>query len=150
MLWARVLADAMVVFHACYVLFVVLGLAAVIVGGARGWAWVRNPWFRFTHLAAIGYVVLEEALRWPCPLTVWEEQLRRLGGQQGYGGEFLGYWAHRLIFFDLPPAAFTVAYTLFGAAVVLTLVAVPPRRPGRGPGGTSGGGQRVADGPPSL
>ena len=32
MLWSRVLADLIVVFHAGYVAFVVLGLAAILVG----------------------------------------------------------------------------------------------------------------------
>ncbi|MGE3821772.1 MAG: DUF2784 domain-containing protein [Isosphaeraceae bacterium] len=131
MFWARVLADVLVVFHACYALFVVLGLGVILVGVARGWAWVRNPWFRLAHLAAIGYVVLEEVLRWPCPLTVWEKELRSLGGEQAYAADFLGHWAHRLLFFDFPPMVFTLAYLLFGAVVALTFLLAPPRWPGR-------------------
>ena len=38
-----------------------LGLLLVAVGGLRGWAWVRNPWFRLTHLAAIVAVSLRGA-----------------------------------------------------------------------------------------
>ncbi len=75
--WARMLADLIVVFHASYVSFVVLGLVAILVGAALHWRWVRNFWFRIAHLAAIGVVVLESLAGIPCPLTVWESQLRR-------------------------------------------------------------------------
>ena len=39
MLWARFLADAIVVFHAAFVAFVVLGMVAIVLGLAlrRGW-----------------------------------------------------------------------------------------------------------------
>ncbi|MFO0952037.1 MAG: DUF2784 domain-containing protein [Isosphaeraceae bacterium] len=131
MLWARVLADAIVVFHACYVAFVVLGLLVTVVGSFRGWGWVRNFWFRAAHLAAIGVVVLEEGIGMRCPLTVWEARLRVMGGQEAYRGDFLGEWAHRLIFVDAPPWAFSVAYVLFGVLVLAVFVIAPPRRPGR-------------------
>jgi len=127
MLWARILADAIVVFHATYVAFVVLGLVAILVGLWLRKGWARNPWFRGLHLAAIGVVVAESAMGIACPLTVWEHRLREIGGQHGYSGDFLGYWAHRLIFVDAPPWAFTVAYSLFGGVVFLTFLLAPPR-----------------------
>ena len=43
----RLLADVVVVVHAGYVLFVVIGLLVIAVGVARGWQGVRNPWFRW-------------------------------------------------------------------------------------------------------
>ena len=128
MIWARILADAIVVFHAIYVAFVVLGLVVILAGLWFRKRWARNPWFRWLHLGAIGVVVAESAMGIACPLTVWEHQLREAGGQRGYSGDFLGYWAHRLIFVDAPPRAFTVAYTLFGATVLLTFLLAPPRR----------------------
>jgi hypothetical protein len=127
MLWARVLADVMVMIHAAYVAFVVLGMAAIVIGLLLKWGWVRNFWFRAAHLAAIGFVVLEEVVDMRCPLTVWESRLRKLGGQQEYAADFLGYWAHRLIFVDAPPWAFTLVYSLFGACVLATFVLGPPR-----------------------
>ena len=54
MLWARVLADVIVVLHAAYVSFVVFGLAAILLGIVFRWSWVRNVWFRAIHLIAIG------------------------------------------------------------------------------------------------
>jgi Protein of Unknown function (DUF2784) len=131
MLWARVLADLMVVIHASYASFAVLGLVAVFAGVIFHWNWVRNVWFRAAHLAAIGIVVVESLAGIPCPLTVWEKELREVGGQAHYAGDFLGYWANRLLFFDAPAWVFTIIYTLFGLAVLAAFVLAPPRRRSR-------------------
>jgi hypothetical protein len=124
----RLLADLIVLFHAAYVLFVVLGLGLILVGICRGWGWVRNPVFRWTHLAMIGVVVLESWVGIMCPLTVWEQRLRELGGQESYRGDFIGNLVHELLFFEAPTWAFTSLYTVFGALVLLAFLAAPPRR----------------------
>ena len=131
MLWARVLADALVVLHATYVSFVVFGLAAILMGIVFRWSWVRNIWFRAIHLTAIAIVVGESIMGVPCPLTVWEAQLRKTAGQTSYTGDFLGHWAHQLIFFRADTWVFTLIYTLFGLAVLAAFVVAPPRRSSR-------------------
>ncbi len=67
MLWARILADLVVMLHALYVAFVVLGMAAILIGIALGRGWARNFWFRVLHLLAIGVVVAQEFLGPPAP-----------------------------------------------------------------------------------
>lgn len=131
MFWPRILADLIVVFHACYVGFVILGLVAIMAGIVCRWNWIRNFAFRVIHLAMIGIVVGEALAGIPCPLTVWEKQLREKAGQVAYTGDFLGYWAHQLIFFRAEPWVFTLCYSLFGLAVVFAFVAAPPRWPRR-------------------
>jgi hypothetical protein len=128
MLWARVLADLIVMVHASYVAFVVLGLAVILLGVCFRWGWVRNVWFRALHLIAIGIVVAESLTGIDCPLTVWERQLREMAGQTSYTGDFLGHWAHQLIFFRFDRWVFTVAYTLFGLTVLAAFILAPPRR----------------------
>jgi hypothetical protein len=132
--WARLLADLIVVFHAAYVSFVVFGLVAILVGAVFRWEWVRNFWFRALHLTAIGIVVAEALVGMTCPLTDWEKWLRQSAGQASYPGDFLGYWAHRLIFYQAEPWVFTVIYVVFGLAVLAAFVLAPPRWPGRPPG----------------
>ncbi len=127
MLSARILADFIVLIHATYVSFVVLGLVAILLGAVLHWSWIRNIWFRMLHLTAISIVVIEAMLGVPCPLTVWEAELRKTAGQVVYTGDFLGYWAHQLIFFRAEPWVFTSIYTLFGLAVLITFVMAPPR-----------------------
>jgi hypothetical protein len=130
-LWL-VLADLTLVVHAAFVAFVVVGLALIWVGRFRGWAFVRNIWFRAAHLAAIGMVALESLSGFVCPLTTWENRLRLLaGGQERYQGSFIQHWLHRLIFFDLDERVFTVIYLAFFLAVTLSLWLIPPRWPRR-------------------
>lgn len=117
------IADVIVVVHFAIVLFIVGGLLAVWVGAALGWRWVRNPWFRYLHLAAIAYVAAEALLGIACPLTVWEDLLRG-----GADGSFVGRWVHRLIFYNAPGWAFTSIYVAWALATLATLRLVPPRR----------------------
>jgi Protein of Unknown function (DUF2784) len=124
----RLLADVVVGIHAAYVGFVLFGLVAILIGRAMGWRWVRDPYFRIAHLAAIGFVCLESIVGIDCPLTTLENGLRYAGGQNGYGADFIGYWLDRMIFFDFPRAVFTTIYLLFGLLVLATLWLVPIRR----------------------
>jgi Protein of Unknown function (DUF2784) len=128
MLWARLLADVIVVFHGAYVSFVIFGLAAILLGIAFRWGWVRNIWFRSIHLLTNGIVVGESLAGVPCPLTVWERQLRKFTEETAYSGDFLGHWAHQLIFFRIDPWALTVIYVLFGLAVLVAFFVAPPRK----------------------
>jgi Protein of Unknown function (DUF2784) len=132
MVWPRVIADLIVALHACYVAFLVLGLAAILVGTVCRWRWVRNIYFRIIHLAMIAVVVAEAMAGVPCPLTVWEKQLRVLAGQATYPGDFLGYWVHRLLFYRAEPWVFTLVYVTFGLAVIVALVLAPPQLPATG------------------
>lgn len=127
----RLLADLLVVTHAAYVGFVVLGQVAILVGLACRRTWARNVWFRSIHLAMIGVVVLEALFGIACPLTVWEQELRRRAGQAAYPGDFVGHWVHEMLFFQAEPWMFTLVYSLFGLLVAGTFVLAPPRRPGR-------------------
>jgi hypothetical protein len=125
------LADAVVVLHLIYMLVVVGGEVVVLVGAARGWAWVRNFCFRAIHLLMIGVVVAESLVAMACPLTDLEDWLRRQAGQAVEQGTFVGRLAHAVLFVDLPSGAFTVVYCLFGLLVLGTLYWIPPRRPKR-------------------
>ena len=118
------LADAILVVHAAFVLFVVGGLVATWIGLALGLPFARNPWFRNLHLAAIAFVVLESLLGMMCPLTVWEYQLR--GEQSGAG--FIQRWVHALLFWSWPAWVFTAIYAAFGLLVAFTWWRFPPRR----------------------
>ncbi len=129
------LADTVLALHALYVLFVVGGLLLTLAGWWRAWGWTRRPWFRWLHLAAIGFVVLEAWFGIPCPLTVLESRLRAMAGESGYATSFVGHWLQRLIFYEAPPWIFTVGYSVFALLVVVVFVWYPPRRTLRRPAG---------------
>lgn len=129
-LW-RIAADGVLLVHAAFVAFVVLGLVLIGLGGVRGWGWVRNPWFRVAHLAAIGVVVVQSWFGVLCPLTTLEMALRRRAGKATYAGGFVAHWIERLLYWDAPPWVFALVYTLFGACVAATWAWVRPRPFGR-------------------
>ena len=128
----RLLADLVLIGHAAFIAFVLLGLILVLLGIWWRWSWTRNGWFRAAHLAAIAFVVVQAYLGIVCPLTTLESWLRVRGGQDAYTqAGFIQDWLHRLIFFSAAPWVFTLCYTLFGLLVVATLWWSPPRWPWR-------------------
>jgi polyferredoxin len=117
-------ADVLLVVHFAIAAFIVAGLVAVWLGAVLGWRWVRNPWFRYLHVAAIGFVAAEALAGIACPLTVWEDLLRGGNGAES----FVARWVQRLLYYRAPEWVFTAAYLLWTLATLLTLWLVPPRR----------------------
>jgi hypothetical protein len=118
------MADVLLVVHFLIVMFIVGGLLLTWVGAAAGWAWVRNPWFRYAHLGAIALVAAEALLGIMCPLTVWEDMLR--GRVQAES--FVGRWVRYFLYYNAPEWVFTTLYVGWAAATLATLRFVPPRR----------------------
>jgi len=115
-------ADALLVFHFAIVVFIVGGLILTWIGAVLGWRWVRNPWFRYLHLAAIAFVALEALIGMVCPLTEWEDALR--GGARA--DSFVGRWVQQLLYYRAPEWVFTTLYLAWAAATLATLRLVPP------------------------
>ena len=113
------LADSILIMHFAFVVFVVFGFILILLGLLARWTWVHNRTFRITHLAAIGIVVLQAWFGQLCPLTLWENELRRLAGQSGYTETFVEHWLHEILFYQAEPWIFTTIYTGFGVLVVL-------------------------------
>ena len=118
------MANAILLAHAAFVVFVVAALPAIWIGAALGRRFAFNPWFRGAHLAAIAFVVVESVLGFMCPLTIWEDALR--GDASGEG--FLQRWIHAWLYWSWPAWVFTTIYAAFGAAVAWTWWRLPPRR----------------------
>lgn len=127
MVSAGALADIVLFVHALFVGFVVVGFGVILAGLAAGRGWARNPWLRSLHLFAIAGVCLEAWAGVVCPLTTWESALREAAGDTGYESGFIADWLSRILFWQAPAWVFTLAYTLFGALVVLTWWWAPPR-----------------------
>jgi len=122
------LADLILLLHVLFVVFVVVALLLIIVGGFRQWLWIRNRWFRIAHLVAILIVVVQSWAGLLCPLTKLEMWFRgQVGGVQ-YGGSFIQYWLERFLYYEAPGWVFVVAYTGFGLLVIITWVGFPPQK----------------------
>ena len=131
------LADAVMLLHFGVVIFVVLGLPAIILGNTLGWTWVNRRGWRIVHLLAIGAVVVQAWLGQYGGLTVLESWLREQAGQVGYERSFVQHWVQRVLYYEAPLWVFATVYTGFGALVAWAWWRYPPRRGGaQGPHGT--------------
>lgn len=77
--WSAVGADIIVLVHFAFVLFVLFGGVLLV------W-WRRLVWL---HLPAVIWGVLIELTGWICPLTPYENQLRKQAGLEMYDGDFV-------------------------------------------------------------
>lgn len=105
------LADAVLVLHLAFILFVVLGGLLVL--------WRR--WLLWLHLPAVAWGILIEFTGWICPLTPLENWLRRLGGGRGYSGGFIDHYLGSLIY---PEGLTRELQWLLGAFVIAVNAAV--------------------------
>ncbi len=121
-------ADAVLLLHFLFVVYVVLGLLLILTGGLLRWSWVKNWWFRISHLAAIGIVVLQAWLGMICPLTTLEMWLRREAGDASYSGAFIAHWLDAILYYQAPAWVFALCYTVFGAVVVMSWIWIRPER----------------------
>ncbi len=86
------LADLVLLLHLAYVLFVALGGLLV----AR---WPRLAWL---HVPAFLWGALVNLTGWVCPLTPWEQRLRRAAGEAGYEGGFVEHYIAPLVYPQAP------------------------------------------------
>jgi hypothetical protein len=119
------LADVIVVAHLGYVLFVLLGFAAVWLGVALRWSWIRRPLFRVPHLVCALIVPVEALVGYVCPLTTWERELRLRAGQRPDQISFMARLAREALFYEAPEWVFTLCYVAFGLLVIATVRYVP-------------------------
>ena len=75
----RFLADATVLLHCGFVIFVVAGGLLVIL----------RPKVAWVHIPAVIWGILIEFAGWICPLTYLENWFRHKGGQADYPGGFI-------------------------------------------------------------
>jgi hypothetical protein len=124
-----ILADVVVAIHLAYVSYVVFGQLLIGIGIPLHWQWIRNKWFRLTHLAMILIVAGESLTGITCPLTTWEEQLLEAAGQPREHRSFVGRLMANLMFCDCSDTLWVwpVSYCLMAAIVLATLAIAPPR-----------------------
>jgi Protein of Unknown function (DUF2784) len=84
----QLFADLIVLAHAAFILFAVLGGLLVV-------RWWRIVWI---HLTAVIWAVLVEFFGWVCPLTPLENWLRQRGGQADYSSDFVAHYILPLLY----------------------------------------------------
>ncbi len=89
-----------------------LFLAFIPLGGFLAWRWPRVVW---AHLAAIAIGVFSITIGFDCPLTTWEQSLRRRGGQRAYTDGFVDHYLTGHVY----PHGYDWAVQLFFAACIV-------------------------------
>ena len=121
----RALADAVVVVHLGFIVF-------VAAGSVLAWRWPRLVWL---HVPALAWSVATLAVGLACPLTALEKGLRRLAGDGGYGGGFVDRYVEDVVY----PDEYTGLLRAAAAALVVAGYAgLARRRRARAQAGGSG------------
>lgn len=122
----RTLADAVMLVHFGFLAFLTLGGFL-----ARRWRWVLVP-----HVAAAGWAVLIVSGA-QCPLTAWENGLRRLGGEQGIPRGFIDTYLTGVVY---PEAYLRPVQVVVGGLVAVSWLGLALRH------AAASGDRRMVDG----
>ena len=98
-------ADLVLILHAIFIIFVVLGGVAVL--------W--RPRLAWLHVPCALWGILIGYLGWICPLTYLENDLRSAAGSRGYTGGFIDHYLMPLVY---PSGLNPVMQVLLGTAVL--------------------------------
>jgi hypothetical protein len=104
---ARLAADAVVLVHLAFVVF-------VVVGGFLVMRWPRIAWL---HVPAALWGAWAELTATICPLTPLENALRRRAGEAGYEGGFIEHYLIPLLY----PAGLTPGHQRWLGAFVVAI-----------------------------
>ena len=122
------LANSILIIHLIWVLFIVLLVPLILVGGYYSWKWTSHFYIRTLHVVMMAIVTTEALVGMACPLTILENSLRSSSGQAGYEKDFVSHWIHKVMFFDFAPWSFTIVYGFFLLIIALLWFVVPPSK----------------------
>ena len=108
---AGILADAVLLTHAGFVAF-------VMMGGLLMFKW---PWLALAHFPSATWGALIEFQGWRCPLTSLEQSLLKIASSEGYTENFV---SHHLLPLLYPAYLTEPTSVLLGVAVVSVNVVI--------------------------
>lgn len=111
----RALADAVMVVHLTFIVFVALG-------ALLAWHWPRLMWL---HVPAVVWGTGIVAVGYECPLTALEKWLLRLGSEGGYRGGFIDRYIEDVIY---PEELTPLMQALVATGVAVGYVGLVQRR----------------------
>lgn len=107
----RCAADLVLILHLLFVVF-------VIAGGLLALKW---RWIPYLHLPAATWGAVVEFFGWICPLTPWENSLRRAAGDAMYSGSFVEHYLVPILY---PAGLSREIQVLLGLLVILVNLVV--------------------------
>lgn len=130
---SSVAADAVVVFHLAFLVFIATGSLLAI-------RWPKLLWL---HVPSVLWGLISVTIGLDCPLTPLEKSLRRAAGERGYAGGFVDHYIEGVVY----PERFTGALQAMVALAVVAGYVVLIRRRATRPRVATVAGR--ADGTPS-
>ena len=122
------LADTVLIVHFGWIIFMVYGFVLTVRAFWRPAFWDR--WiFRTVHLAGILLVAGLEILGKYCPLTVWEDALRRTSQAEGeVPSQFIMGYIEKLVYPGVSPLVYLIP--TYGIALFTLLISLvkPPKK----------------------
>jgi hypothetical protein len=110
-MFAGAAADAIVVVHLAFIVFVLFGASLLL----------RRRWIVWLHVPAFAWGAAVQFFNGECPLTPLEQWLRELAGESGYTGGFVEHYIVPVVY----PAGLTRTIQLWlGWFVVAINVAI--------------------------
>jgi hypothetical protein len=109
MRWQSIAADAIVLLHFAFIVFVLFG----------AWCVLRWKWVAWLHVPAFVWGAAVEFLGAVCPLTPLEQRLRALAGEGAYRGGFVEHYILPVMY----PAGLT-ATVQFGLGIFVVVLNV--------------------------
>lgn len=117
------LADIILVFHFCIVIFVTSGFFLIPIGYKFNWNWITNKKLRMFHIGLMIFITVETFFGMTCPLTYIENNLRGIYGSTS----FIGFWIQKIVYWDFPNLFFIIVYFLLLCWTFLMLKLYPPK-----------------------
>ncbi len=104
-MFSRVAADAVVVFHLAFLVFIATGSLLAL-------RWPKVLWL---HVPSVVWGLISVTIGIDCPLTPLEKSLRRAAGDEGYAGGFVDHYIEGVVY----PERFTGALQAMVALAVI-------------------------------
>lgn len=87
-MFLSLLADAMLLLHLVFIVFVILGALLVF----------QRQWIAWIHLPMVLWASIVNLMHWYCPLTPLENYFRIAAGQAGYEGGFIAHYLLPIVY----------------------------------------------------
>lgn len=110
------LSDAIMVIHFAWVAFNLFGFFF-----AR-----KFPKIKILHIGTLTATAVLMLAEKPCPLTIWEQQLRRrIDPALSYEESFLSHYLGKVIYIDAPPHTLTVLTSILALLAIFFYLILP-------------------------
>ena len=116
------IADFILLFHFCIVIFISFGFILIPVGYSFDWIWIKKRYLRLLHAGMMSFITFETLLGMICPLTIIENNLRGINENHS----FISMWVSEIIYWNLPSKFFVILYCILLLWTFLMWKIYPP------------------------